>query len=40
MIDIEKLHTTPMGIDRIRRNLDLNVEDVVGVSIIKRLGFD
>jgi hypothetical protein len=30
MIDIEKLHTTPMGLDRIRRNLDLNVEDVVG----------
>jgi hypothetical protein len=29
MIDIEKLHTTPMSLDRIRRNLDLNVEDVV-----------
>ncbi|MDR0963849.1 MAG: DUF3781 domain-containing protein [Clostridium sp.] len=29
MIDIEKLHTTPMGIDRIRRNLSLDIEDVV-----------
>jgi hypothetical protein len=29
MIDIEKLHTTPMGIERIRRNLGCDVEDVV-----------
>jgi hypothetical protein len=29
MIDIEKLHTTPMGIDRIQRNLGFDVEDVV-----------
>ena len=29
--NIEKLHTTPMGVDRIRRNLSLddNVQDVV-----------
>ena len=29
--NIEKLHTTPMGIDRIRRNLELSddVKDVV-----------
>lgn len=29
--NIEKLHTTPMGVDRIRRNLELggNVKDVV-----------
>ena len=29
--NIEKLHTTPMGVDRIRRNLSLddNVKDVV-----------
>ncbi len=29
--NIEKLHTTPMGVDRIRRNLSLgdDVEDVV-----------
>jgi hypothetical protein len=28
-IDIDKLHTTPMGVERIRRNLDLEAEDVV-----------
>ena len=29
--NIEKLHTTPMGVERIRRNLELggNVKDVV-----------
>ncbi len=29
--NLEKLHTTPMGVDRIRRNLSLddNVKDVV-----------
>jgi hypothetical protein len=28
-IDIGKLHTTPMGATRIRRNLDLDAPDVV-----------
>ena len=28
-IDIEKIHTTPMGEERIRRNLDLQSVDVV-----------
>ncbi|MCL2556159.1 MAG: DUF3781 domain-containing protein [Firmicutes bacterium] len=28
-IDIEKLHTTPLGIERIKRNLDLNDCDAV-----------
>ncbi len=28
-INIDKLHTTEMGIDRIRRNLQIDVEDVV-----------
>lgn len=27
---IDKIHTTPMGIDRIRRNLKLDTDDVVG----------
>ena len=27
---IDKIHTTQMGIDRIRRNLKLNTTDVVG----------
>ncbi|MDR0948899.1 MAG: DUF3781 domain-containing protein [Lachnospiraceae bacterium] len=27
-IDIDKLHTTPMGAERIRRNLGLTTEDV------------
>lgn len=27
---IDKLHTTPMGAERIRRNLQLETEDVVG----------
>ena len=26
----EKIHTTEMGIERIKRNLDLNTQDVVG----------
>ena len=31
MIDnIDKIHTTKMGIDRIKRNLKLNTDDVVG----------
>jgi hypothetical protein len=28
-IDISKLHTTKMGIDRIKRNLNLDIDDVV-----------
>lgn len=27
---IDKLHTTEMGIERIKRNLNLDVDDVVG----------
>jgi hypothetical protein len=27
--NVDKLHTTHLGVERIRRNLDLNVEDVV-----------
>ena len=27
---IDKLHTTPMGAERIRRNLQIETEDVVG----------
>lgn len=27
--NIDKIHTTPMGIDRIRKNLNLNQEDVI-----------
>ncbi len=30
MIIIDKIHTTKMGIDRIKRNLKLNTDDVVG----------
>lgn len=29
LINIDKVHTTKMGIDRIRRNLNLNTNDVV-----------
>lgn len=28
--NIDKIHTTKMGIDRIKRNLKLNTDDVVG----------
>lgn len=28
--NIDKIHTTEMGIDRIKRNLKLNTDDVVG----------
>ncbi len=27
--NLDKLHTTPMGVDRIKRNLGLDVSDVV-----------
>lgn len=29
LINIDKVHTTKMGMDRIRRNLNLNTNDVV-----------
>ncbi len=29
LMNIDKIHTTPMGIDRIKRNLKCDVEDVV-----------
>jgi hypothetical protein len=29
MMQIEKLHTTELGVERIKRNLCLNVDDVV-----------
>ena len=28
--NIDRLHTTPMGVDRIKRNLKLDTDDVVG----------
>ena len=28
--NIDRLHTTPMGVDRIKRNLKLDMDDVVG----------
>lgn len=33
--NIDKIHTTEMGIDRIKRNLKIDVEDVVGYCINK-----
>ena len=29
LASIDKVHTTPMGVDRIKKNLDLTIEDVV-----------
>lgn len=29
IMNLDKLHTTEMGMDRIKRNLQINVEDVV-----------
>ena len=29
IINLDKLHTTEMGIDRIKRNLEIDVEDVI-----------
>lgn len=29
LTNMDKIHTTPMGIDRIKRNLSLNTDDVV-----------
>ena len=31
----DKIHTTPMGVGRIKRNLKLNTDDVVGYCISK-----
>ena len=28
--NIDRLHTTPMGVDRIKRNLKLDIDDAVG----------
>lgn len=28
--NLDKLHTTPMGVDRIKRNLKIDTDDVVG----------
>lgn len=33
--NIEKIHTTEMGIDRIKKNLDLNVENTINWCITK-----
>ena len=30
LANIDKIHTTEMGIDRIKKNLKLNTNDVVG----------
>lgn len=35
--NINRLHTTEMGVDRIRRNLDLNASDIVEWCKIKIL---
>lgn len=37
IINIDKLHTTEMGIERIKRNLQINVEDVVKYCYAKIL---
>lgn len=37
LINIDKIHTTEMGIDRIKRNLKIDVEDVVEYCINKVL---
>ena len=33
--DLDKVHTTEMGVDRIKRNIDVDVEDVVPYCIDK-----
>lgn len=35
--NINKIHTTEMGIDRIKRNLKLNTSDIVGYCKVKIL---
>lgn len=37
LINIDKIHTTEMGIDRIKRNLKIDAEDVVEYCINKVL---
>ena len=33
--NIDKVHTTEMGVDRIKRNIDVDVEDIVKYCIDK-----
>ena len=33
--NLDKVHTTEMGVDRIKRNIDVDVEDVVAYCIDK-----
>ena len=33
--NIEKVHTTEMGVDRIKRNIDVDVDDIVEYCINK-----
>ncbi len=35
LLNIEKLHTTKMGIDRIKKNLNLETNDVVSYCLSK-----
>lgn len=37
IFNIEKLHTTEMGVERIKRNLDIDVDDVVEWCRLKML---
>lgn len=39
-IDTRKLHTTQMGIDRIKRNLNLDTDDVVNYCKLAMLSVD
>ena len=33
--NLDKVHTTEMGVDRIKRNIEVNVEDIVAYCIDK-----
>ena len=33
--NLDKVHTTEMGVDRIKRNIEVDVEDIVGYCIDK-----
>ena len=33
--NLDKVHTTEMGVDRIKRNIEVDVEDIVGYCISK-----
>ena len=33
--DLDKVHTTEMGVDRIKRNIEVDVEDIVAYCIDK-----